>query len=355
MISLSIAQIVDYLKSEDPEMHHFLLEQADCCRLKNRGRAVYFRGLIEYSNICSQNCYYCGLRLDNGLIKRYHLERDEIINLAMQAHNDGYQSICLQSGQVSSSKEISFVADVVATIKKLSESKGQSLGITLSLGELSYRQYQQLWDAGAHRYLLRIETSNPALFQNIHPPEQSFDRRLECLQALREIGYQVGTGIMIGLPDQSYEDLAKDLQFFQQKDIDMLGMGPYIPHPDTPMAGEKALIIQDAFTTTLRMLALARILMPDINMVASTALQSIHPDGLRLGLKAGANIVMPILTPEENRRDYMLYANKKHSAFETLQQDIKTAGYEPTLWQWGDSPHYFKRQRGNYGRLSYEY
>ena len=343
MINLSIAQIVDYLKSEDPVMNHFLLEKADHCRLQNRGRAVYFRGLIEYSNICSQNCYYCGLRWDNGLIKRYHLERDEIINLAVQAHNDGYQSICLQSGQVSSTKEINFVADVVATIKKLSESKGQSLGITLSLGELSYRQYQQLWDAGAHRYLLRIETSNPLLFKNIHPPEQSFNRRLERLQALKEIGYQVGTGVMIGLPGQSYEDLAQDLQFFQEKDIDMLGMGPYIPHPYTPLASEKVFIIQDVFTTTIRMLALARILMPDINMVASTALQSIHPDGLRLGLKAGANIVMPILTPEENRRDYMLYANKKHSPFETLQQDIKAAGYEPTLWQWGDSPHYFKR------------
>jgi biotin synthase len=355
MISLSIAQIVDYLKNENPEVHDFLLKKADHCRQENRGRAVYFRGLIEYSNICSQNCFYCGLRRDNHLIKRYHLKQDEIINLAMQACNDGYQSICLQAGQVSSSKEVDFVADVIATIKKFSESKGLGLGITLSLGELSYQQYQQLWDAGAHRYLLRIETSNPALFQKIHPPEQSFDRRLECLQALREIGYQVGTGIMIGLPDQRYEDLARDLQFFQEKDIDMLGMGPYIPHPDTPMAGEKALIIQDTFTTTLRMLALARILMPDINMVASTALQSIHPDGLRLGLKAGANIVMPILTPEENRQDYMLYANKKHSAFETLQHDIKTAGYEPTLWQWGDSPHYFKRQRGNYGRLSYEY
>jgi biotin synthase len=343
MISLSIAQIIDYLKSEDPEVHDFLLEEADHCRLKNRGKAVYFRGLIEYSNICSQNCYYCGLRRDNGLIKRYHLERDEIINLAMQAYNAGYQSICLQAGQVSLDKEIDFVADVVAAIKNLSESKGQGLGITLSLGELSYRQYQQLWDAGAHRYLLRIETSNPALFQKIHPPEQSFNRRLECLQALREIGYQVGTGVMIGLPGQTYEDLAQDLQFFQEKDIDMLGMGPYIPHPDTPLEDKNEGMIQDVFATTIRMLALARILMPDINMVASTALQSIHPDGLRMGIKAGANIVMPILTPEKNRHDYMLYANKRHSAFETLQHDIKAAGYEPTLWQWGDSPHYFKR------------
>ena len=344
MISLSIPQIVEYLKSEDPEVHGFLLEKADSCRLKNRGRAVYFRGLIEYSNVCSQNCYYCGLRRDNRLIKRYHLKREEIINLAMQAYNDGYQSICLQAGQVSSSQEIDFVADVVATIKKLSESKEQSLGITLSLGELSYQQYQHLWDAGAQRYLLRIETSNPALFKKIHAPEQSFNKRLECLQALREIGYQVGTGVMIGFPGQSYEDLTRDLQFFLEKDIDMLGMGPYIPHPDTPLADEKARIIQDAFVTTIRMLALARIMMPDINMVASTALQSIHLDGLKMGLKAGANIVMPVLTPEENRRDYTLYANKKHSAFETLRQDIKAAGYEPTLWQWGDSPHYFKRR-----------
>ncbi|HHV16424.1 MAG TPA: [FeFe] hydrogenase H-cluster radical SAM maturase HydE [Gelria sp.] len=345
MISFSTTQIVDYLKSKDPAIHHFLLEKADRYRQENRGRAVYFRGLIEYSNICSQNCFYCGLRRDNLFIKRYHLDREEIISLAMEAHNNGYQSICLQSGQVSSSKEIDLVAEVVATIKELSGKKGQGLGITLSLGELSYQQYQQLWNAGAHRYLLRIETSNPVLFQKIHPPEQSFSRRLECLQALREIGYQVGTGVMIGFPGQSYEDLAYDLQFFREKDIDMLGMGPYIPHPDVPLADEKKEYISDVFGTSIKMLALARIMMPDINMVASTALQSIHPDGLKMGLKAGANIVMPILTPEKNRQDYMLYANKKHSAFETLQQDIKAAGYEPTLWQWGDSPHYFKRKR----------
>jgi biotin synthase len=150
MMSFSIAQIVDYLKSEDPEVHDFLLEKADRRRLENRGRAVYFRGLIEYSNICSQNCYYCGLRRDNGLIKRYHLERDEIINLAMQAYNAGYQSICLQAGQVSSRKEIDFVADVVAAIKKLSESKGQGLGITLSLGELYYQQYQGMFTITAY-------------------------------------------------------------------------------------------------------------------------------------------------------------------------------------------------------------
>lgn len=339
-------EIISILQNTDPHLNQQLLEKADRCRRESLGTCVYPRGLIEFSNRCTRNCLYCGLRRDNRLIRRYHLEKEQIINLAMQAYNDGYQSICLQSGELSSGKEIDFVTAVISTIKELSSRNGgQSLGITLSLGELSYKQYQQLWDAGAHRYLLRIETSNPVLFQKIHPPEQSYSRRLECLDALRAIGYQVGTGVMVGLPGQTYADLARDLSFFQARDIDMLGMGPYIAHPDTPLARERNISIPDAFTTTLKMLALARILMPDINMVASTALQTIHPDGLRLGLKAGANIVMPVLTPEANRQDYMLYADKKYRSFTRLQQDIQEAGYQLTLWQWGDSPHYFKRQR----------
>lgn len=345
MTNILKTNIAAILQSTNPDLNQKLLEKADHCRRHNLGTGVYPRGLIEYSNCCTRNCLYCGLRRGNRIIRRYHLEREQIIDLALQAYADGCQSICFQAGELSSSKEVDFIANVIRTVKeRSSKDGGQGLGITLSLGELTYRQYRQLWDAGAHRYLLRIETSNPVLFQKIHPPEQSYNRRLECLDALRELGYQVGTGVMIGIPGQSYEDLAHDLEFFQARDIDMLGMGPYIPHPDTPLAQQKVEIIADAFSTTIRMLALARILMPDINMVASTALQSIHPDGLRLGLKAGANIVMPILTPEENRKDYMLYANKKHSDFEHLKQAIQEAGYQLTLWQWGDSPHYFKRQ-----------
>lgn len=338
-------EIAEILHNTDPSLDRQLLDKADHCRRQHLGSAVYPRGLIEFSNSCPRNCFYCGLRRGNSLIRRYHLEREQIIELALQAYNGGYHSICLQSGELSSGREVDFMAELVSTIKRCSSKKsGPGLGITLSLGELTYKQYRRLWDAGAHRYLLRIETSNPLLFQKIHPPEQNYNRRLECLEALREIGYQVGTGVMIGLPGQSYEDLAGDLEFFLAKDIDMLGMGPYIPHPDTPLAQEKPESIPDAFSTSIRMLALARILMPDINMVASTALQSIHPDGLRLGLKAGANIVMPVLTPEEKRKDYMLYAHKKYRDFEHLKQDIQEAGYELTLWQWGDSPHYFKRR-----------
>lgn len=345
MAAIPKTNLAAMLQSTNPDFNQQLLEKADDCRRQHLGAAVYLRGLIEYSNYCSCNCFYCGLRRDNSRIHRYHLERTQILDLAMQAYSDGYQSICFQSGELSSDKEVEFMADVISAVKeRSSRDGGQGLGITLSLGELTYRQYRRLWDAGAHRYLLRIETSNPLLFGKVHPPEQSYNRRLECLHALREIGYQVGTGVMVGIPGQSYEDLTDDLEFFQAIDIDMLGMGPYLPHPDTPLANQKADHISDAFSATIRMLALARILMPDINMVASTALQSIHPDGLRLGLKAGANIVMPILTPEENRKDYMLYANKKHCDFELLKQDIQQAGYELTLRQWGDSPHYFKRQ-----------
>jgi biotin synthase len=346
MATISKTDLAAMLQNTDPDFNQQLLQKADDCRRQYRGTAVYLRGLIEYSNYCSCNCFYCGLRRDNVRIHRYHLDREKIIALALQAYRNGLQSICFQSGEISSDKEVEFMVDIISAVKEeSSRDGGQGLGITLSLGELTYRQYRRLWDAGAHRYLLRIETSNPLLFQKIHPPEQSYDRRLECLYALREIGYQVGTGVMIGIPGQTYEDLADDLIFFQTMDIDMLGMGPYIPHPDTPLAYQKTALIPDAFSAAIRMLALARILMPDINMVASTALQSIHPDGLRLGLKAGANIVMPVLTPEENRKDYTLYANKKYSDFENLKQAIEKAGYEVSLWQWGDSPHYFKRNK----------
>jgi biotin synthase len=345
MIGFSALPITNILKSKDPLILEHLLDKADLCRRENLGTAVYPRGLIEFSNYCHRNCLYCGLRRDNHLIRRYHLTREQILELAMLAHSQGYNSICLQSGEITTDKEINLITDLIKRIKDLTAKNGtEGLGITLSLGELSYQQYQQLWEAGAHRYLLRIETSNPTLFKAIHPPEQSFTKRLECLDALKEIGYQVGTGIMIGLPGQSYEDLAQDLNFFREIDIDMLGMGPYIPHPDSPLAREKADIIDDAFITTIKMLALARLTMPDINMVASTALQTIHPDGLQMGLKAGANIVMPVLTPQENRQDYSLYAHKKFTPFDILNQDIQAAGYQLTLWQWGDSPHYFKRR-----------
>jgi biotin synthase len=338
--------IISLLASENAETLECLLTAADLGRRNIIGDRVYLRGLIEFSNHCDCNCYYCGIRRDNRKIQRYHLTKEQIIEAALTACQAGFHSVALQSGEIHDPAEIDFLAETIQAIKEQSQAldpKGQGLGITLSLGELGYAQYKKLWEAGAHRYLLRLETTDPKFFQSLHPPQQSYARRRECLTALKDIGFQVGSGVMIGLPGQKLEHLAQDLKFFQEQDIDMLGMGPYIPHPDTPLAGSTKACSFDTFSLTLKMLALARLLMPDINMAVSTALQSIHPQGLRLGLKAGANIVMPVLTPEIYRPQYSLYKNKQVKEAALLLQEIRDSGYRVGLWEWGDSPHYRKR------------
>lgn len=332
------------LASSDPELFMNLILAAERMRLARLGDEVYMRGLIEFSNICRRDCYYCGLRKSNPAVSRYHLGRVEILDKCKEAMQLGISSIVLQSGEISTDKEVDFIAGLVCTIKEFSMRQGSpGMGITLSIGELSYTQYRKLFEAGAHRYLLRIETSDRNLFKRIHPGGQSFERRLDCLDMLKDIGYQVGTGIMIGLPGQSCLHLAMDLEFFAGRDIDMLGMGPYIPHPQTPLGQSSDPIIPDAYTSTLKMLALARLKMPDINMVVSTALQTINPDGLAMGIKAGGNVIMPVLTPNEHRNDYSLYIHKHYKSLEQLEREIELAGYRLAYGKWGDSRHYFKR------------
>ncbi len=344
MQQLNRDRILAILYSQAELVWDELLRSADLCRRARIGNTVFLRGLIEFSNFCDCNCLYCGLRKNNVQINRYRLSGDQVMDIARQAYKQGFHSLALQSGEVNGTTEFNYILDLVKAIKEFS-SRGEfgSLGLTLSIGELSYQQYKQLWEAGAHRYLLRIESSDPILFKKIHAPDQRFERRLECLDGLKDIGFQVGTGVMIGLPGQTYEHLARDLEFFQERDIDMLGMGPYIPHPATPLARLSGDIISNPYSTTIKMMALARLMMPDINMVASTALQTINPDGLKMGLKAGANIVMPVLTPEENRHNYSLYANKAFKNLEKLSQEIEQSGYQLTRWEWGDSLHYYRR------------
>jgi len=344
--SWSKQEITGILSCRDPHLLDELLEAADRCRRDSVGANVYLRGLIEFSNECRRNCYYCGIRKGNRSISRYRLAAGEIVSLAMSALDAGYSSLALQSGESDDPREINEVVQFVQAIKTQSQARdntGNGLGITLSIGELTYDQYKELWDAGAHRYLLRIEASDPRLFSQIHPPGQSYKKRLQCLNDLKTIGYQVGTGIMVGLPGQSVNNLVRDLQFFVDKDIDMLGMGPYIPHPNTPLY-KKQVPDFEPFSMTLKIIALARLMMPDINIVCSTALQTLNPQGLELGLKAGANIVMPVLTPEDNRGNYSLYDNKNYTRPQELIERIKGYGYEVGLWTWGDSRHYAVRQ-----------
>ena len=255
------------------------------------GKKVYYRGLIEMSNICSKNCYYCGIRLDNKNADRYDISDNEILDAVRFAYESNYGSVVLQAGEISSPQFTKRISKILKQIKELSNNE---LGITISLGEQPAEVYQEWFDSGAHRYLLRIESSNPDLYYKIHPKNKKhdFDTRLECLKSLQKVGYQTGTGVMIGLPFQTYENLADDLFFMRDFDIDMCGMGPYIEHVDTPLYKFKDLLmpIEDRFTLTLKMISLLRIIMKDINIAAATALQAIDPIVPEKAIQGCANI-----------------------------------------------------------------
>ncbi len=313
------------------------------------GKKVYYRGLIEMSNICSKNCYYCGIRLDNKNTERYDISDIEILDAVRFAYESNYGSVVLQAGEISSPTFTKRISNLLKQIKELSNNE---LGITISLGEQPDEVYQEWFESGAHRYLLRIESSNPDLYYKIHPQNQkhNFETRLACLKSLQKIGYQTGTGVMIGLPFQTYEDLANDLIFMRDFDIDMCGMGPYIEHIDTPLYQYKDLLmpIDDRFNLTLKMIALLRIIMKDINIAAATALQAIDPIGREKAIKVGANIIMPNVTPGMYRDSYKLYENKPCTDEEAadctncMEMRIGITGDDIGYGEWGDSKHYKK-------------
>ncbi len=327
-----------------------LLFRAREVRNQTVGNGVYFRGLIELSNLCAKDCLYCGIRKSNTTVGRYELPDEAVLEACRFALDQGFGSVVIQSGERSSTDFVDRVDRLVQQIKTLS---GGQLGITLSCGEQSGETYKRWFASGAHRYLLRIEASNPELYRKLHPDNSfhAYERRIESLQRLRETGYQLGTGVMIGLPFQTLEDLAHDLLFFEQMDIDMCGMGPYIEHADTPLYIHRKLLLplETRFELSLKMLAILRLMMPDINMASSTALQAILPDGREQGLLAGANIIMPNLTPTQYRDGYLLYANKPgldSDAIATtrhLVESVAAAGCVLQLNAWGDSLRFSRR------------
>ena len=262
--------IIELLSANEEETKKLFAKSAEV-KEKYVGNKVYFRGLIEFSNICGKNCYYCGIRAGNKNVERYNLTDEEILDAASFAYENHYASIVLQSGEVVTEAFAQRIELLLDKIKKLSDNQ---LGITLSLGEQTNEIYQRWFDAGAHRYLLRIETTNKQLFKNIHPDNElhSFETRLSCLFNLRKIGYQVGSGVMIGLPFQTIENLADDLLFIREFDIDMAGMGPYIEHPDTPMYqySNQLLPKSERLQLALKMIAVLRIMMKDINIAAAS-------------------------------------------------------------------------------------
>lgn len=271
---------------------------ADTVRKKYVGDEVHLRGLIEFSNICSRNCYYCGLRCENKKIHRYRLEQQEILEIAKNAKALDYKTVVLQSGE-GSAYSIEELKSVVSSLKEL------NLAITLSIGEKTFEEYKILKKAGADRFLLRIETTDKALYERYHP-NMSFKNRVECLKNLRHSGYEVGTGCLVGLPEQSVESLANDILFFKEINADMIGIGPFIPNKDTPLKDA----VGGTFEMAIKVMALTRLLLPDINIPATTAMETLHPQGRILALKSGANVVMPNVTEGECRKFYELYPGK---------------------------------------------
>ena len=325
-----------------------LYERAYEVKLKYVGNKVYFRGLIEFSNICTKDCFYCGIRKSNRNVARYQMSEEDILEGARFAYESQYGSLVLQSGERSDAQFTAFIEKIVRAIKALS---GGNLGITLSLGEQSEETYRRWFEAGAHRYLLRIETSNEALYGRLHPRDHSYRKRLDCLNTLKETGYQVGTGVMIGLPGQTIEDLADDVLFFEKMDIAMVGMGPYIVHKETPLSSEVpdfGKIRAGQLDLALKMIAVTRLYLKDINIASTTALQALAPTGREMGLRAGANIIMPNITVTKYRSSYQLYDDKpcldENASFcrACLEQRIESVGEHVGFNEWGDSPHFLK-------------
>jgi len=352
---LSLNEIRYLLLLENKEEIELLKNKAQLILKKYCSEKVFLRGLIEFSNYCINNCLYCGIRRSNKTIKRYTLEKEEILHLAKWTADMGYGSIVLQSGERNDRKFIDFVAEVVNEIKIQTKSNKlpNGLGITLCLGEQSKEDFKLLFDAGAHRYLLRIETSNPNLFKKIHPPKQSFSNRVKALHILKEIGYQVGTGVMIGIPNQTIEDLAKDIIFFQELDVDMIGMGPFIYHSNTPMYNPKKNTKEfknSNYQLSLKMIGIARIVLKDVNIASTTALQAIKPFGREAGLQWGANVIMPLLTPPKHRKEYQLYEGKPcldeiaSECFDCNIKRIESIDRIIAKDEWGDSKHFLNKK-----------
>ncbi len=343
--------IISLLKADEKE-RQLIFNKANKVKEKYVGLKTYYRGLVEFSNECYKNCYYCGIRAGNKEVARYDISDEQILESVKFAYENKYASVVFQAGERDDPIFIERIENLLKKAKKITHNK---IGITISLGEQSLETYKKWFDAGAHRYLLRIETTNKELYYKIHPQnnKHSFEKRLAALNSLQKAGYQTGTGVMIGLPFQTYEHLAEDLLFFKKFDIDMVGMGPYIEHTDTPLYEHKDILLplKERFNLSMKMIAILRIMMKDINIAAATALQAIDPIGREKALKVGANIIMPNITPTINRENYQLYENKPcidegaDDCTSCLEARIVIAGDDLGYDEWGDSPHFIKRKQ----------
>ena len=329
--TLDSKNIKQILSGEGPDED--LFAEADRIRRSIYGDAVYLRGLIEISNHCKNNCYYCGIRADNTNLTRYRLDKDTILDCCRKGYELGFRTFVLQGGE-----DPYFTDDRLCEIVSEIHECYPDCAVTLSVGERSRESYQRLFDAGARRYLLRHEAASEELYGTLHPSDMSLANRLRCLYDLKEIGYQVGAGLMVGAPGQTLDHLLEDIRFMEKLQPDMIGIGPYLRHADTPFGRSTAKCAQgldkeQKLQLTIRLLAILRILFPYALIPSTTALGTIDPAGRTLGLKAGANVIMPNLSPADAREKYAIYNNKLYTGAESaqgialLRKQVEEAGY----------------------------
>lgn len=307
---LSREEYVTMIRHSTEENREFLFEKARSQREKYYQKKVFPRGLIEFSNYCKNNCFYCGIRSGNSAVMRYRLTEDDILTCVREGYELGFRTFVLQAGE-----DPFYTADKIGNLVSRIKKMVPDCAVTLSVGEQKRDIYQYWFDCGADRYLLRHETAVKEHYQKLHPKEMSFDNRIRCLWDLKEIGYQVGAGFMVGSPYQTPEYLAEDLLFLKELNPHMVGIGPFIPQKDSPFAGETAGTLEQ----TLLMLGMLRLTLPKVLLPATTALGTIHPRGRELGILAGANVVMPNLSPVSVREKYQLYDNKICTGEESAQ------------------------------------
>lgn len=314
-----------YGLSFSKELSSYLFDKAVTVRKKHYGTDVYMRGLIEFTNYCRNDCYYCGIRKSNLRAERYRLSENEIMECCEAGYNLGFRTFVLQGG------EDGYYTDekIISIIKNIRQNY-PDCAITLSIGEKSYKSYEKFFLAGADRYLIRHETADDEHYKKLHPENLSLKNRKQCLRNLKKIGYQTGCGFMVGSPGQNAECLAEDMMFLKELNPHMVGIGPFIPHKDTPFAKEKSGTLE----MTLFMLGLIRLMLPNVLLPATTALGTVHPLGREMGIKAGANVVMPNLSPVNVREKYMLYDNKICTGDEAaecrfcMQRRMENIGYK---------------------------
>ena len=336
---LSEADFLRILSEADSSDWEYARNCANQLRLERFGNVIYIRGLVEFTNFCRCDCLYCGIRRSNAAARRYRLDEAQILDCLERGYSAGFRTIVLQGGE-----DTYFTDDRMCAIVSAIKTRHPDIAVTLSIGERSRESYRRLKEAGADRYLLRHETASPAHFAKLHPEGQRLSTRLECLEWLKELGYQVGCGMMIGSPCQTPECLAADLHFIQEFRPHMVGLGPFIPHHSTPFAKMPAGTVDG----TLNMLALVRVILPDVLLPATTALATLKPEGRLLGIRAGANVVMPNLSPIGIRDDYSLYDNKANTGLEAaeglerLSDELSKIGCRISIDR-GDAPEWRRK------------